>query len=189
MNICLSGGAKGADTAWGDSALNAGHDLVHWIFDGYNIHNIKNYSILDTDKLSVADQYLDIANKTLQRKWPTGSNFVNNLLRRNYYQVYLSDRIYAIGQFTNDNSLLKIKGGTAWACQMYIDRWIYTNSDANMDKCQLYFFDQISNTWNKWNKIWHQINMPPAPSEVYAGIGTRELSNAGRQAIIDCYKS
>lgn len=187
LNLCLSGGAKGADTEWGNAALNAGHDLVHWVFNGFNLNKIKNYSVLDAEKLSVADQYLDIANKTLKRQWPTRNEFVNNLLRRNYYQINWSDKIYAIGQFINDNSLLKIKGGTAWACQMYVDKWLYSNKDINMNSCRLYFFDQLSEKWYKWGKTWEEIDIPPKPIGVYAGIGTRDLSSAGISAIKNAY--
>jgi len=184
MNMCLSGGADGADIAWGVAAEKAGHSVVHWSFTGHKSH-ADYISVLDTTQLKVADNYLELANKSLMRKWPTSSNFINNLLRRNFYQIYYSDCVYAVSKFTNDSSLLKISGGTAWACQMYIDRWLHT--DTNIENCQLYFFDQVLEKWFTWKGKWTEINMPPVPAGVYAGIGSRELNESGLNAICNVY--
>lgn len=184
VNMCLSGGADGADIAWGIAAEKAGHRIVHWSFIGHR-STANNLSVLNSTQLKVADSYLELANKSLMRKWPTSSNTVNNLLRRNFYQIYYSDSVYAISTLTQDRSLLKISGGTAWACQMYVDRWLHT--DSNMDNCQLYLFDQLSEKWFNWKNTWLEINQPPVPSGVYAGIGTRDLNQAGLHAICNVY--
>lgn len=191
MNMCLSGGAAGADTEWGICAENVGYEVVHWVFEGHGNKN-SNFSgarrcILNREKLLVADQYLEIANKSLKRSWPTRSQYTNDLLRRNHYQVHWSDSVYAVSSFTDDKSLLKISGGTAWACQMYVDRWLYGNG--NLDHCSLYLFDQVTEKWYSWVSYWKEIYSPPAPTGVYAGIGTRELSDAGRNAIKELYQS
>ena len=186
LNICLSGGAKGADTEWGICANLAGHDVVHWIFDGYGKKsNLSNMCILDREKLEMADQYLKIANKSLKRSWPTKFQYTNDLLRRNYYQINWSTSVYAISSFTNDSSLLKISGGTAWACQMYVDKWLYGNGE--LSTCQLYLFDQNTDNWYNWSGEWKPILLPPPPTGVYAGIGTRDLSSAGKCAIKNVY--
>ena len=85
--MCLSGGADGADVVWGMAAEAAGHEVVHWSFAGHK--SSANYlSELNDTQLRVADHYLELANKSLQRKWPTTNPVVNNLLRRNFYQIY-----------------------------------------------------------------------------------------------------
>jgi hypothetical protein len=184
LNICLSGGATGADQAWGDAALAAGHDIVHWSFAGHKTS--ANYLCeLPDVKLRVADSYLELANKSIHRKWPTKSPVVNNLLRRNFYQVHWSDSVYAVSTFTKDSSLLQIAGGTAWACQLFVDKYLYTNNHINC--IRLFLLDQVSDAWYQWTGQWNQIDRPPPPSGVYAGIGTRELTNAGRKAISEVY--
>lgn len=184
MNICLSGGADGADIAWGIAAEQAGHEVVHWSFSGHK--SIANSLCeLSSSQLEVADHYLELANKSLLRKWPTSNITVNNLLRRNFYQIYYSDSVYAVSNFKEDKSLLKISGGTAWACQMFVDRWLHT--DTNIDTCQLYLFDQISEKWYSWKGTWSNIDKPPCPQGVYAGIGTRDITNAGLNAICSVY--
>ena len=31
-DVCLSGGARGADVTWGINAKKAGHQVIHWSF-------------------------------------------------------------------------------------------------------------------------------------------------------------
>lgn len=186
LDLCLSGGALGADTEWGVAAESVGHDVIHWIFEDYNINFQNNsYVVLDNEKLLAADPYIALANKSIKRRWPTSKENTNNLLRRNHYQVNWSERVYAISEIIDDHSLLGIAGGTAWACQMYIDRWLHT--ETSLDSCELYLFDQKSNHWMMWQKEWRIISSPPRPHGVYAGIGTRNLTSQGRNAIWDIY--
>jgi hypothetical protein len=186
MNICLSGGAAGADTAWGRTAALHGHEVVHWSFNGHTVVDKKYKCDLDDNKLRQADAFLDLANKSIQRIWPTNKAFINNLLRRNFYQIYWTDSVYAVASFNNDTSLLKISGGTAWACQMFVDRWLY--STKYIKDIPLYFFDQKSESWYKWNGSWVNLNQPPKPTQVYAGIGSRDLTPAGHAAIEAIYE-
>lgn len=184
-NILLSGGANGADTEFGKCATKAKHDVVHWSFDGHKIKSKVNVYQLTTEHLLAADPYLIRANKGLIRSFPTKTDHTNNLLRRNYYQVKWSESVYAVSKFTDDNSMMKVAGGTAWAMQVYADRFLYDQEPWNL--CKMYMFDQMSNKWYQWLKIWRPINKPPSPSMVYAGIGTRDLTEQGLEAIKQLY--
>lgn len=185
-NICLSGGAKGADIFWGIAAEGVGHEVVHWSFAGHNIEAENYICELNDHQLRVADPFLELANKSLARKWPTLSVNTNNLLRRNFYQVHYSNSVYAISEFVNDSSVLKISGGTAWACQMFIDKWLYIPT--KIKDIPIFFFDQISKTWYTWSGQWQAILKPPRPQGIYAGIGTRKLTEDGQKAIAAVYE-
>lgn len=185
-NVLLSGGADGADAAFGRAAVAAKHDVVHWSFDGHRTKMRKNLYRLDRDHLDSADPYLLRANKSIMRTYPSSDAIVNDLLRRNLYQVRWSDSVYAVSQFKKDGSLLGIDGGTAWACQMYVDRFIYDQEP--MDLCCLYLFDQSSNRWYAWRRSWSEIDALPRPSGIYAGIGSRKLTTDGAQAIAELYQ-
>lgn len=184
-NILLSGGAAGADTEFGKHAQKAKHKVVHWTFKGHKTKLRSNLYQLTPDHLSVSDNYLVRANKGLVRNFPSKSDYTNNLLRRNYYQVKWCESVYAVSKFTSDNSMLKVDGGTAWACQMYVDRFLYDREPFSL--CHLYMFDQNSEKWFQWNRIWKEIDKPPTPKSVYAGIGTRDISTAGINAIKNLY--
>jgi len=183
--ICFSGGAKGADHAWGLMAVNAGHELIHITFQGYKPVEENFVKKLTSFELDEANQYVATTAKSMKRKWPSQNPHVNNLLRRNYFQVRFAERVYAVANFLpDDNSVLKISGGTAWACQLYVDRW-YAGRD--LKECELYFYDMTSNKWMQWWETWKVIEKPPVPHGRYAGIGSRDITDEGILAIFAAY--
>jgi len=172
-NICLSGGADGADTVWGQEALNAGNMVIHWSFDGHKTKIKDNIYKLPKHILSEAVVPLNVANKTLKRKIPINNNYIYNLLKRNYMQVKYAESVYAVSSF-NKNKI--VSGGTAWAVQMYIDRFLVNNDP--IEKCNLYMYDQVSNIWLTWKLGWSKVQSIPKPSGIWAGIGSRKITQA-----------
>ncbi|KKN43673.1 hypothetical protein LCGC14_0700730 [marine sediment metagenome] len=106
VDVMLSGGAKGADTAWGIAANNAGHQVVHWSFEGHKSFHPEFTYKLTQEELEEADEYLKEANKTLKRSLPYSKPWIMNLLRRNWYQVKYIDAIYAVGTL-NKKAVIK----------------------------------------------------------------------------------
>lgn len=175
-NICLSGGAKGADLQFGMVAGSSGHRVFHFIFDGHHSKAPENEKVvLNTDQLLVSDPFIKKANVTLGRKWPVNNPFTASLIRRNYYQVADCESVYAISTIGDDGL---VAGGTSWACQMFIDRFP-VGSDL-----PIYVFDQQDEQWFSWQTGgWEPISCPPRPCGVWAGIGSRNLNEAGKNAI------
>ena len=93
---------------------------------------------------------------------------------RNWFQVRDSDAIYAIGKISYN----KVEGGTGYAVQMAI----------NNDK-PIHVFDQKDNTWKIYDKKSGKFVKEDTPTltKNYAGIGTREITPEGIQAIKDVY--
>lgn len=175
--LCMSGGAVGADYHWGIYAKKAGYEVIHWSFDGHIAKGDPEdvWKLSDSD-LKVADRYLIKANETLKRKFPTNNEMVNNLLRRNFYQVNYSGSLYAIASL-DKNGL--VCSGTAWAVQMYLDFF-------DGAPCNAYLYCQEVRDWFKWDGGWFWLPKPPKPQRVFAGIGSRILTNAGSNAIKQC---
>jgi hypothetical protein len=181
-NLGLSGGAPGADLAWGRAAEAAGHWVLHWSFDGHRTQApADRVARLTADHLAAANPLLKRANKALGRRWPVRDADTANLLRRNYYQVRWSDSVYAVSHFENG----QVAGGTAWAVQMYLDRWIHDG--ANLDRCRCFVFDQKEGCWYRWYTGWERIEIPPRPEGIYAAVGSRDLLPAGSDAIVNIY--
>jgi hypothetical protein len=87
-NICMSGGAEGADLEWGAAAARAGHQVVHWSFAGHRTRAPKEQMvILPEDELRQADAHLAQANRVLRRRFPPASAYALNLLRRDWFQA------------------------------------------------------------------------------------------------------
>lgn len=126
----------------------------------------------------MADPYLDRAGEYLQRDWRQGSGYVKNLLRRNYYQEYKAGSIYGI--VPRLDTQRRPVGGTAWALQMFVDRW-------RGQPCAAYVYVQNLGSWLTWDGArWVGIATPavPRPSGIWAGVGCRpeKLTRAGMDA-------
>lgn len=172
-DMCLSGGAAGADAQWGMTAGTLGHTVIHWSFEGHRTHvPSEEVYVLTLNQLMEADPYLTKANKTLKRHFPPRSPFATNLLRRNLYQVRDADCIYAVSTIKKG----QVQGGTAWAVQMFLDRF-------DSQPCAAYVYDQSDSTWNVWEGQWTPIDSPPVPEGVYAAVGSRDLLPNGKEAI------
>ena len=172
-NICLSGGAEGADLMFGMCAGSAGHTVIHFHFRGHKSNAPPSELVeLTKEQLEAADQKVVQANIVLKRHYPTSKQFVNNLLRRNWYQVESSERCYAVSSIKNG----QVQGGTAWATTMYIQKH-------SMEACECYVFCQDTGMWYKWEKMWLPILDPPAPHGIWTGIGSRDVKQNGKDAI------
>jgi hypothetical protein len=154
----------------------AGYHVKHFIFEGHRSKAPREeLVVLTQDQLLVADPFLEKANETLKRRFPGKNPFVNSLLRRNYYQVAWSDACYAVSSIDR-NGL--VEGGTAWAVQLFLDRF-----DGGV--CDAFVYDQKTSRWFCWDGPlgWSEIIEPPTPARVWAGVGSRDLKENGKQAI------
>jgi hypothetical protein len=169
-----SGGALGADITWEIIGRRFGlTEFNHYFIEGYKTTK-GNASIKMSDKLEkVIDTDLIRANKTLKRSYPTRNAYVNNLLRRNWFQVNKSDSVFAISRIEND----LVSGGTGWAVQMAIDKGV-----------NVFVFCQLNKKWHTYSSGSWIITETPTLTENFAGIGTREIDESGKQAIEEVYK-
>lgn len=190
-----SGGAEGSDLYWNlsgemyDKNTIINIESINYSFKGHT-PKTKNNIVLTQDELNLADDQLKIANIKLKRKFPTSKEFVNNLLRRNWYQVLNSKSIYAVGFLDLKTNI--VDGGTGWAVQMAID---------NLK--DVYVFNLNDNSWYKTIYVKKEISYigiskyfigfkpceTPILTESFAGIGTRELTDEGKKAIDSVYKN
>lgn len=174
--VCYSGGAQGADAVFGQCAFKAGHIVKDFSFQGHRTNPAWRVE-LSQSMLDKADPYLVQANRVLGRRFPTANMFVNNLLRRNYYQVKDSDKVYAVATRTQDQKF--VNGGTAWAVQMaiYLGKAVYL-----YDMNYRLWYAWSGNIMHKWMEVG-SVFMMTGPSGAYAGIGSRNLTMDGANAI------
>ena len=216
-NVCLSGGAAGADVTWGHNAHDAGHQVVHWSFKGHKSHDPDRTYILTEEELTEADEYLKEANVTLKRRLNFHNDYVINLLRRNWYQVKYAESVYVVGSLndkaiiydpqeghdqkyhlTNDRKdRMGINGGTAWACQLYLDLYRRNLGEMNFF---LLLYDQIKQdvfAYSPQRGCWMPIPsviitgstmLIEKPKGIYAAIGSRALEENGKIFIEKLYQ-
>jgi hypothetical protein len=166
-----SGGAKGSDSVWGEVGEEFGVKSNHYYVEG-NKTPKGNVAISKQEALK-ADEALKKANESLGRTFPTSNDYVNNLLRRNFNQVDNADAVYAITEIKGN----KPQGGTGWAVQMAVD----------MGK-PVFVYSQEKGQWMTFtNGKWGATDTPTLTNN-FAGIGTREITEKGKQAIRDVYE-
>ena len=178
-NICLSGGAEGADTWWTKEAKKNGHEVINFTFRNHG-SRCSNLQVLNEKELAKADEALIRANLSMKRKFPTKDAKTNNLLRRNYYQIVDSEALYAITTITKG----QVDGGTGWAVNMFIDRMIIDK----VPDLKCYVFDQKERQWYQYVNGWVKIDKPEIPSGRYTGIGARDILESGVKAIQKVYQ-
>tara|TARA_R110000772_G_scaffold17946_3_gene49934 strand:+ start:102030 stop:102587 length:558 start_codon:yes stop_codon:yes gene_type:complete len=175
-----SGGCIGADMYWETEGLKYGVESTSYSF--YNhVQYSYNQKVLSTKELKEGWNNVQIAEKTLNRGLNINQSFyVRNLVSRNWFQVKNAEAIFAVSTFLNDEHKI-VNGGTGWAAQMAID-----------NNKPVYFFDQIGYNWYQYNytlKVFQLILEIPLLTEDFAGIGSANLNENGKEAIRDVYKS
>jgi len=177
---CHSGGCPGADMFWEDEGNKYGVNTIAYSFWGHTQYG-KNRQILEREQLDEGFEAVKLAAKSIGRspmvKWP----YVKNLLCRNWFQVKNSDAVFAIGKFLGTENRL-VSGGTGWAVQMAID-----------NNKPVYLFDQICGNWNRYDYTTRRFEWTfdeiPKLTQNFAGVGTRELQENGKEAIRQIYKN
>ena len=175
---CHSGGAIGSDLCWEIEGEKYGVKTIAYSFKHHNTQS-KNQLILTEEELKEGWEHIKKADETLKRK-PNANvkPYVYRLLCRNWFQVKNSDMILAIGEFSRNRKT--VGGGTGWAVQMGID-----------EGKDVYVFNQPENQWYIWLEP-HKSFVPyydtPKLTKNFAGIGTRNLSKSGVEAIQKVYK-
>lgn len=167
----FSGGASGSDMYWQNLGAKYGVRVKVYSFAAHAKRNTARI-VLNDEQLKQADEFLHKANKTLKRHFPTSKSFVNNLLRRNWYQVKDTKGVFAVGRLGATRST--VEGGTGWAVQMAVD-----------SKKPVYVFDTMRSSWQRYDDGKGKFMSCEVPRLTFnfTGIGTRSLPDNGKAAI------
>ncbi len=170
-----SGAAKGADTEW----AIIGRELGLGTQVDYVPADYENLS--DLEKAEVEASYKKVV-RVLGRKELSPTTYSGKLVRRDYMQAKSADAVFAIiegfdRKDTDEYGYLP-KGGTAYAVTTALE----------MGK-PVYLFNQSDNSWWVYDELdgFVQTSMTPTLTKNFAGIGTRNINDKGKQAIRDVY--
>lgn len=195
-----SGAAPGADSIFHEMAKKHNHNIKNFVFSGEQVEVKENLVYLSLDQLATSKDALEIAAKDMQRNIQTRNQYVYNLLRRNYFQILNSTAVFAVSEFEprfhppTESKSVRIRGGTAWACQMFANRH---KKFVRANKIPLYLYSEIKGTWLQcriesnglysWTPLEEQPKLPT--NCVYTGIGSREIGPDGEAAIKKLYEA
>jgi len=166
--IVYSGGLKGAESAFGEAAERWGIKEVNYTFTGNKIARNKNALLLSKDELKRGDISMELVSKMMNRTY-YHTDKIRKVLQTIFHMVNSGHQVFVIGNIQEDNT---VKGGTGWAVEL-----------AKLFNRPLSVYDQNKKGWYTWqDNSWHP-DTPKIAHETFAGTGTRELTDEGRQAI------
>jgi len=174
--ILFSGGAPGAEAAFGARAERHGIEEVNFTFDGHKIERHRGVRVLNHEELQNGDVSLAYVSKLMHRRY-TDAPTIRKILQTIWYQVNNGQEIYVIGAILDDGT---VRGGTGWGAEF-----------AKICNKPLHAFDQEKNSWFTWNgEEWEKRSSTSGPLIThvhFTGTGTRKLQANGQKAIDDLF--
>lgn len=165
----LSGGASGAEQAFGEEAERFGLKEVNFSFPGRKtarMRGVVELSEVDLRAGEVSEAYVE---SHLHRKFPKTPTF-QRTLQSIWHQVATAGEVFVVGVVQPDDT---VKGGTGWAAEL-----------AKHFKKPVYVFDQERKEWLRWGgRGWLEAANLRIQRRRFAGTGTRFLTEDGRTAI------
>jgi hypothetical protein len=170
--ILFSGGARGAEAAFGACAERHSVEEVNFTFDGHSIERHRGVRVLNHEELLAGDISLEYVSRLMHRRYSEGPT-LRKVLQTLWYQVNSGQEIYVIGTINEDDT---VRGGTGWGAEF-----------AKLCNKPLYVFEQDRDRWFQWTgSAWAPASGSDAPVIThphFTGTGTRTLRENGRQAI------
>jgi hypothetical protein len=207
---CVTGGARGADACWVKHAHTAGHNCsVYWPNnvrhpDQHNSHwklvDVKTPSV--SVKIALAD-----AAECLHKNLPQRS-IAKAFIYRDAIVAQSVNVVYAVGYLKSEPNTpsdgVDVLGGTGWTLQVAANRFAKDRGMTGRDtlrgsvKLPIFLWDMNKQSWlqlktHRHGFVWRllsQDNPISLPKQgAYAGIGSREITDAGQKAIQTLFTS
>jgi hypothetical protein len=173
--ILFSGGATGAEAAFGALAERHGIEEVNFTFDGHQIERHRGVRMLNHEELRNGDVSLEYVSRLMHRRYTEGPT-LRKILQTLWYQVNNGQEIYVVGTIQHDDT---VRGGTGWGAEF-----------AKLCNKPLHVFDQDRNGWFRWTGsgwVSAATAVPVITHPHFTGTGTRTLRDNGRRAIEELY--
>jgi hypothetical protein len=174
--ILFSGGALGAEEAFGTCAENFGIEEVNFSFEGHKPARTRGLRVLNHEELAAGEVSLAYVSRLMNRRYPDTPTF-RKILQSIWYQINNGQEIYVMGAIQPDQT---VRGGTGWGAEF-----------AKLCNNPLYVFDQEKGRWFGWDgEAWVAktgSDEPVITHMHFTGTGTRMLLPNARKAITDLF--
>ena len=174
--ILFSGGAAGAEAAFGQCAERHGVEEVNFTFDGHTIARHRGVRVLNHEELQSGDVSLEYVSRLMHRRFSDAPT-IRKVLQTLWYQVNNGQEIYVIGVILEDGT---VRGGTGWGAEF-----------AKLCNKPLHVFDQEKDRWFTWAGVEWQprpaSDGPVITHPHFTGTGTRSLQPNGQRAIDELF--
>jgi len=167
-----SGGHKGAEAEFGKLAETWNMEEVNISFEGHDIERTRGVRVLNREALQKGDVSMEIVSKLMKRNY-SRTDKIRKVIQSIFHMVNSGYQVIAVGWIQADNT---VKGGTGWGVEL-----------AKLFNRPLSVYDQDQKGWFSWEDGQWVENTPVITSDTFAGTGTRNLSDDGRQALRDLF--
>ena len=163
-----SGGATGAEAAFGEHAELYGLTEVNFSFEGHNQARSRGRRQREPRALAASDVSLATVAHRLRRHWDA-TETLRKILQSQWHVVANARQLFVVGSIQPDGT---VHGGTGWSVEL-AKRW----------SKRVWVFDQDHEAWYAWTGAAWRRESPVIEATQFAGTGTRFLNEAGRKAI------
>lgn len=174
--ILFSGGAPGAEAAFGACAEHYGIEEVNFTFDGHKMARQRGVRVLNHEELLAGDVSLEYVSRLMHRRY-TDAPTIRRILQTIWYQVNHGQEVYVVGTVLDDQT---VRGGTGWGAEF-----------AKLCNKPLHVFDQDKDGWFTWTGAdWQRRTsgeLPIITHPHFSGTGTRKLETNGQKAIEELF--
>jgi len=164
----FSGGANGAEVAFGELAQRYGLREVNFTFEGHPQARTQGSHTLSPGELNSGDVSLTYVSRRLNRDFTHGS-LIRKVLQSLWHVVSKSDQVFVVGRILDDDTVV---GGTGWSVEL-----------GRMWSKDVWVYDQDQRGWFRWCDDAWVAGAPTITAESVAGTGTRYLTEDGRRAL------
>lgn len=170
--IFYGGGHRGTEAEFGRQAEKFGIREVNYSFEGHRPARETGLIILSPEELKKGDISMEIVSIRMNRKY-SQSNKIRKVIQSIFHMVNSGLQVFAVGWIQPDDT---VKGGTGWAVEL-----------GKLFNRPLSVFDQDRNQWLSWKDNSWVEDLPKVAHTTFVGTGTRNLTDAGQQAIEDLF--
>lgn len=164
----FSGGHKGTEAAFSECAERWGIPEVTLSYEGHKMERCGEVEVLSDADLARGDVSMEIVFQRLGRRFARGQG-IRRVIQSMFHVVTKGHHLFAVGWIQPDDT---VKGGTGWGVELAK----FFNRDLNV-------FDLDKERWFVWRDgHWHE-DEPTIPYQPFAATGTRNLTDAGSEAI------
>lgn len=164
-----SGGAFGAEVAFGEAAERAGVHEVNFTFEGHLQIRSRGRYELSPRELAMGDVSLTYVSKRLHRTYSDRGGLIRSVLQTLWHMVSRSQQVFVVGAIQEDGTVV---GGTGWSVEL-----------ARIWHRELWVYDQTRRDWFRWDGATWVAGVPLITATHVCGTGTRYLTDDGKAAI------
>ncbi len=170
-----SGGARGAESCFGECAARWGAAETHFSYAGHPfLERTEGVRVLTEEELRRGDFSLKYASHRLDRPLSQIPN-IKRILQTAWYQINAANEVFVVGALQENGT---VRGGTGWGAEL-----------ARLWHKPITVFDQHCGKWMRWDSTqWREVKAPVISRRAFAGIGTTSLTEEGRAAIVALFE-